>query len=40
VAPAPGGWTEVDVKAPGTAVVRASFSLARAFSPGGSCGAS
>jgi hypothetical protein len=37
VAPAPGGWTAVNIRAPGTAVVRASFSLARAFSPGGSC---
>jgi hypothetical protein len=37
VAPAPGGWTAVSVDAPGTAVVRASFSLSRAFSSGGSC---
>jgi hypothetical protein len=40
VAPAPGGWTAVNIRAPGTAVVSASFSLARAFSPGGSCGGS
>lgn len=40
VAPAAGGWTAVNLRAPGTVVVRASFSLARAFSPGGSCGAS
>jgi hypothetical protein len=37
VGPAPGGWTEVSVRTPGTAVVSASFSLGRAFSPGGSC---
>jgi hypothetical protein len=37
VAPAPGGWTAVSVRTPGTAVVSASFSLSRAFSPGGSC---
>jgi hypothetical protein len=37
VAPAPGGWTEVTVRSAGTTVVSASFSLARAFSPSGSC---
>jgi hypothetical protein len=37
VAPARGGWTAVSVRGPGTAVVTASFSLARAFSSGGSC---
>lgn len=37
VAPAPGGWTAVSVRTPGTAVVSASFSLGRAFSAGGSC---
>jgi hypothetical protein len=37
VAPAPGGWTAVSVRTPGVAVVTASFSLSRAFSPGGSC---
>jgi len=40
VAPAPGGWTEVGLRAPGTAVVAARFSLARAFGSGGSCTAS
>jgi hypothetical protein len=34
---APGGWTAVSVRAAGTAVVTASFSLSRAFSSGGSC---
>jgi hypothetical protein len=34
---APGGWTYVDVRAPGAVVVRASFSLARALGLGGSC---
>ncbi|HTU80395.1 MAG TPA: hypothetical protein VMF09_16725 [Solirubrobacteraceae bacterium] len=37
VAPAPGGWTQVSVRAPGRVVVSASFSLARAFANGGSC---
>jgi hypothetical protein len=37
VAPAPGGWTAVSVRTPGTAVVSASFSLGRAFSSGGAC---
>jgi hypothetical protein len=37
VAPAPGGWTAVRVSAAGTVLVSASFSLARAFSSGGSC---
>ncbi|HEY4812479.1 MAG TPA: hypothetical protein VIH71_15620, partial [Solirubrobacteraceae bacterium] len=37
VAPAPGGWTDVHVASPGTAVVSARFSLGRAFSSGGSC---
>jgi hypothetical protein len=35
---APGGWTSVTASAPGTIVVTARFSLARAFSPGGTCG--
>jgi hypothetical protein len=34
---APGGWTQVTVRAPGVAVVGARFSLARAFGSGGSC---
>jgi hypothetical protein len=37
VARAPGGWTAVSLTAPGTAVVSAGFSLARAFGSGGSC---
>ena len=37
VSQAPGGWTEVRLTAPGKAVVSAGFSLARAFSSGGSC---
>jgi hypothetical protein len=37
VAPAPGGWTSVTVRAPGTVQVAARFSLARAFTSGGSC---
>jgi hypothetical protein len=37
VARAPGGWTAVSVRGAGEAVVRASFSLARAFSSGASC---
>jgi hypothetical protein len=37
VRPAPGGWTSVTVRAPGTVVLAARFSLARAFSSGGSC---
>ena len=40
VAQAPGGWTAVSVRAPGTTVVTASFSLSRAFSTGGSCSSS
>ena len=36
---APGGWTQVTVRAPGVAVVGARFSLARAFGSGGSCAA-
>ncbi len=38
VAPAPGGWTEVSVRASGMAVIAARFSLARAFGPEASCG--
>jgi hypothetical protein len=34
---APGGWTEVAVRAPGTTVVSARFSLSRAFGSGGTC---
>jgi hypothetical protein len=37
VKPAPGGWTELRLKAPGRAVVTASFSLGRAFGSPGSC---
>jgi hypothetical protein len=37
VEPAPGGWTELRLKAPGRAVVTASFSLGRAFGSPGSC---
>jgi hypothetical protein len=37
VTQAPGGWTAVSVRAAGTTVVTASFSLSRAFSSGGSC---
>jgi hypothetical protein len=37
VAPAPGGWTRVSVRAPGTVVVSARFSLSRLFATGGSC---
>jgi hypothetical protein len=37
VAPAPGGWTAVSVRTPGTAVVSARFSLSRALGSGGSC---
>jgi hypothetical protein len=33
----PGGWTEVDAATPGTVLVKADFSFARAFSSGGSC---
>jgi hypothetical protein len=40
VAPAPGGWTAVSVRARGTAVIAARFSLARAFGSASSCGAS
>jgi len=39
VAQAPGGWTAVSVPTAGMVRVTASFSLGRAFSPGGSCGA-
>jgi hypothetical protein len=35
---APGGWTELDVRARGSVLVSASFSLSRAFGAGGSCG--
>ena len=34
---APGDWTSVDARAPGTVVVAARFSLARAFGVGSSC---
>ena len=37
VAQAPGGWTALSLRSAGTTVVTASFSLSRAFSPGGSC---
>jgi hypothetical protein len=37
VSQAPGGWTALSVRAPGTTTVTASFSLSRAFSSGGSC---
>jgi hypothetical protein len=37
VAPAPGGWTAVSLRAPGRAVVAARFSLARAFGAERSC---
>ncbi|HYM55715.1 MAG TPA: N,N-dimethylformamidase beta subunit family domain-containing protein, partial [Solirubrobacteraceae bacterium] len=37
VGQAPGGWTSVTARAPGTVVVKARFSLARAFSSDGSC---
>ncbi len=37
VAPAPGGWTLVDLRTSGPAVVAARFSLSRAFAAGGSC---
>ena len=37
VAPAPAGWTAVRLRARGTAVVTARFSLSRAFASGGSC---
>ncbi len=37
VGQAPGGWTAVSVRAPGIVIVAARFSLARAFSAGGSC---
>jgi hypothetical protein len=37
VGPAPGGWTSVSVRAPGSVRVAARFSLARAFASGGSC---
>ena|GEM_PF-190775 len=35
---APGGWTEVDLRAPGLATVNASFSLGRALGGAPSCG--
>jgi hypothetical protein len=38
VSQAPGGWTAVSLRAPGTAVIAARFSLARAFGAEGSCG--
>ena len=38
VRPAPGGWTGLTLTQPGDAVVAASFSLARVFATGGSCG--
>jgi hypothetical protein len=38
VAPAPEGWTAVSVRAPGTVVIAARFSLARAFGATSSCG--
>jgi hypothetical protein len=37
VAPAPGGWTAVSLRAPGTVVIAARFSLARAFGAERSC---
>ena len=37
VAPAPGGWTSVSLRAPGPAVIAARFSLARAFGAERSC---
>jgi hypothetical protein len=37
VGPAPGGWTFMRARAPGTIIVAARFSLARAFASGGSC---
>jgi hypothetical protein len=37
VARAPGGWTAVSLRAPGTAVIAARFSLARAFGAASSC---
>jgi hypothetical protein len=39
VGPAAGGWTRVLASAPGRLVVRARFSLSRAFGETGSCGA-
>jgi hypothetical protein len=38
VRPAAGGWTQLEVRAPGSVLVSASFSLSRAFGAGGSCG--
>jgi hypothetical protein len=38
VGPAPGGWTRVIARAQGSLLVRARFSLARAFGDTGSCG--
>jgi hypothetical protein len=37
VAPAPGGWTAVSLRAPGSVVIAARFSLARAFGAERSC---
>jgi hypothetical protein len=37
VGPAPGGWTEVVLDAPGSVLISARFSFARAFDAGGSC---
>lgn len=37
VSQAPGGWTAVDVRTPGTVVVNARFSLGRVFAAGDSC---
>jgi hypothetical protein len=37
VGAAPGGWTEVALQAPGSVLISASFSIARAFDAGGSC---
>jgi hypothetical protein len=37
VGPAPGGWTRVGLDAPGSALISARFSIARAFDGGGSC---
>jgi hypothetical protein len=37
VSEAPGGWTALDVREPGSVVIAARFSWARAFAPGGDC---
>ncbi len=37
VVPAPGGWTAVNVRAPGTVVIDARFSLGRALGLAGTC---